>query len=408
MKRNTIQSPSPHESEESAEIRREALKWLEHNKGLSVTAHDYCSPRISSEIADCSMPMTFDQYNYCGLGCLYCAVAGTMLSAPGKRKPIEEFCVGDAIYSYNTETGSIEIDRVSSLMERDVEETLTLELENGNSITITPNHPVFVSERGWVDAGDLHPGDDVLYVGNPGAKYYMDQQNPMKNPTISKKQGSIMRALYASGKLEPLREKLRATGRKNLIAANKNKAFRARASTRMVKNNPMHNTETREKVSRTRKRLFRTGELQALWVGKQKPDAVTRMRGPDNPMKDPTIRSKTLRKIVASWNANGRISQGEQHIYKALKEIGANFIFQAFFQGTKRDLVVDFLLPDQQLCLEYDGHSRRYTEDGLAQDQERDAFLLSTYGIKTVRIHRDRAFIPFDQLVGSLRKEIGI
>lgn len=32
----------------------------------------YNSPRWSAEIADCSMPMTFDTYNNCSFGCMYC------------------------------------------------------------------------------------------------------------------------------------------------------------------------------------------------------------------------------------------------------------------------------------------------------------------------------------------------
>ena len=32
----------------------------------------YLSPRWSGEIADCSMPLTFDQYSTCGFTCLYC------------------------------------------------------------------------------------------------------------------------------------------------------------------------------------------------------------------------------------------------------------------------------------------------------------------------------------------------
>lgn len=32
----------------------------------------YESPRWSAEIADCSMPMTFDQYSNCGYNCIYC------------------------------------------------------------------------------------------------------------------------------------------------------------------------------------------------------------------------------------------------------------------------------------------------------------------------------------------------
>ena len=32
----------------------------------------YSSPRWTAEIADCSMPMTFDTYNNCAFGCMYC------------------------------------------------------------------------------------------------------------------------------------------------------------------------------------------------------------------------------------------------------------------------------------------------------------------------------------------------
>ena len=32
----------------------------------------YQSPRWSGEITDCSMPMTFDQYDHCAYNCLYC------------------------------------------------------------------------------------------------------------------------------------------------------------------------------------------------------------------------------------------------------------------------------------------------------------------------------------------------
>ena len=32
----------------------------------------YSSPRWTAEIADCSMPMTFDTYSNCSFGCMYC------------------------------------------------------------------------------------------------------------------------------------------------------------------------------------------------------------------------------------------------------------------------------------------------------------------------------------------------
>lgn len=39
---------------------------------MELSKEIYQSPRITGEILDCSMPMTFDQYNNCGFGCLYC------------------------------------------------------------------------------------------------------------------------------------------------------------------------------------------------------------------------------------------------------------------------------------------------------------------------------------------------
>jgi DNA repair photolyase len=56
------------------QIIREARRWVHENNGVRVGKGRGCytSPRVSSEIADCSMPMTFDHYSYCSLGCLYC------------------------------------------------------------------------------------------------------------------------------------------------------------------------------------------------------------------------------------------------------------------------------------------------------------------------------------------------
>lgn len=54
------------------EIIEEGLRWVQKNKGYKSQKGGYTGPRISSEIPDCSMPMTFDSYSFCSLGCLYC------------------------------------------------------------------------------------------------------------------------------------------------------------------------------------------------------------------------------------------------------------------------------------------------------------------------------------------------
>ena len=59
-------------------IIKESQTFVRQNRGLILDknknpkAFSYMSPRISSEYMDCSMPMTFDHYSHCSLGCTYC------------------------------------------------------------------------------------------------------------------------------------------------------------------------------------------------------------------------------------------------------------------------------------------------------------------------------------------------
>ncbi len=58
-------------------IKDEGLAFIKSNRGLALDPKNprskgYISPRISSEFMDCSMPMTFDSYSHCSLGCTYC------------------------------------------------------------------------------------------------------------------------------------------------------------------------------------------------------------------------------------------------------------------------------------------------------------------------------------------------
>jgi DNA repair photolyase len=73
---------------------------LQQNKHLTVQSKNYGSPRISSEIPDCSMPMTFDQYNYCSLGCAYCFAYGFKSNNPvykNKQIPLKSINADDMI-----------------------------------------------------------------------------------------------------------------------------------------------------------------------------------------------------------------------------------------------------------------------------------------------------------------------
>ena len=51
----------------------QATKDMIVNPGYEIsTSAYYSSPRLSSEVPDCSMPMTFDNYSSCSYSCSFC------------------------------------------------------------------------------------------------------------------------------------------------------------------------------------------------------------------------------------------------------------------------------------------------------------------------------------------------
>ena len=317
----------------------------------------------------------------------------TGIATTGRTVAIKKLKVGDIVLSKNIETGLLEEDHVVAVMQKKTESLLRIHLENGKFIEITPEHPVFVSGVGWKNAGELVEGDDVLFVSKPSLSYRQKNANCMKSKRTRAKQSRSMKKKFASGELELLREKLKVSGTNNLIAWNTSGAGKASVSARMQARNPMKNAKVREAQSSTLLARYASGELVGHWKGKKAPHAAKRINE-NNPMKEPVIRRATLQKIVKSWVANGKISAGEQKVREALESLGVSFVHQAVVPGPKRDFILDFMLPDHGVCIEYDGHSRHYTESGMEQDKLRDTWMASEYGVRTVRIHRDQAFIP--------------
>lgn len=143
------------------EIVREAQKWMQQHKDLVVESHNYASPRISSEIPDCSMPLTFDQYNYCH-------PAGTRILTLNENsniieeKNIEDIQTGDKVVSYDENKQELAFGEVLNTGNRKVSKTLLIETEDGNYLELTPEHPVYVENRGWIKAVDLSENDVLL------------------------------------------------------------------------------------------------------------------------------------------------------------------------------------------------------------------------------------------------------
>ena len=103
------------------------------------------------------------------IGCNNCLVAGSMiLMADGTLKSVETIQPNDSVISRNPETGKTEPEFVMQTVSRKTSVLVTLTFtdpgsgKTAESMTCTPDHPIFVQSKGWVPAGVLLPKDVVV------------------------------------------------------------------------------------------------------------------------------------------------------------------------------------------------------------------------------------------------------
>lgn len=89
-----------------------------------------------------------------------CVVRGTPVQTSCGSVPIEEIKAGDYVWTYNHESGSVELQEVYELHRRDSSPVVRVTHSNG-VIECTPDHE-FYTQRGYVKAVQLTP-DDVLF-----------------------------------------------------------------------------------------------------------------------------------------------------------------------------------------------------------------------------------------------------
>lgn len=98
----------------------------------------------------------------CTGGCSFCLPPTIKITVAGKNKNIEDIEIGDLVYSYNENTGDIELKKVSQLFSR-VYNGILIEIETEKGVVrMTPNHKVFTQNRGWVEAEKLDTNDIIL------------------------------------------------------------------------------------------------------------------------------------------------------------------------------------------------------------------------------------------------------
>jgi dTDP-4-amino-4,6-dideoxygalactose transaminase len=75
---------------------------------------------------------------------------------------IETLKVGDTVLTYNTSTGEKEESSITRVFSHSANNLLKLKFSNYNELEITPNHPIYVVNKGWTPASEVKVGDQVL------------------------------------------------------------------------------------------------------------------------------------------------------------------------------------------------------------------------------------------------------
>lgn len=91
-----------------------------------------------------------------------CFVAGTKVKTAKGEKSIEDVEVGDKAWAKDLSTGKNELRSVIGLFRKHADQVMTITVADGAKVTVTEEHPFYVTGLGWVTSGDLMVGDQLV------------------------------------------------------------------------------------------------------------------------------------------------------------------------------------------------------------------------------------------------------
>lgn len=100
--------------------------------------------------------------NKCETGkCPWCVIGSSLVKTIDGDLPIEQIHSGQLVYTSNE--GNRALHPVSQIHKRLYDgELILIEMENGNTMSITPNHKVCTKTRGWIEAENLFLTDEIV------------------------------------------------------------------------------------------------------------------------------------------------------------------------------------------------------------------------------------------------------
>jgi RHS repeat-associated protein len=110
-----------------------------------------------------------------------CFVEGTKIATESGYKAIEEIQAGDFVYSENPDTGEKGLKEVVQVFVRETNELVYLHVD-GREIITTPEHPFYVSQKGWTSAIQLRAGDKLVLRSGEIVIIEQTQHEVLENP----------------------------------------------------------------------------------------------------------------------------------------------------------------------------------------------------------------------------------
>ena len=149
------------------------IKAKEYWDEIIKSAHGYAEPGIIfvDNHHDYSPDGAYPQFK--GVTTNPCFHPDTQIDTEFGRLKIKDINKPMRVYSMDSDGRLVMASASASFISKYNAETLKINLKNGNSIQVTPEHKMYVHDKGWVEAKDLQLGDRIAHLcrSRRGAKY---------------------------------------------------------------------------------------------------------------------------------------------------------------------------------------------------------------------------------------------